>query len=80
LTARCLRELALEGGLKRLGIGSKLADTLAQLLDSHLVLVEVEAEESLVVDVRLLLEVQRSGLGGVELLGDGLGGVDKLLE
>lgn len=74
------RQLLLENVLEGDGIGGKLADTLAQLLDGHLVLVEVESEEGLVVDVALLLEVQGGGAGGVQLLGDGLGGVEKILE
>lgn len=44
-------DLLLEDVLERLGISSKLGDALAQLLDGHLLLVEVEAEERLVVDV-----------------------------
>ena len=57
-----------------------LLDLLAELLGSHLVLVEVEAEGSLVVDVALLLDVKRVGLGSIELLGNGLCGVVQLLE
>lgn len=75
-----LGELLLEDTLEGNGVSSELADTLAELLDGHLVLVEVEAEESLIVDVGLLLEVQSSGLLSVELLGDGLLGVEELLE
>lgn len=40
------------------GVSSKLADTLAELVYSHWRLVEVEAERRLVVDERLLLDVQ----------------------
>lgn len=75
-----LSELLLEETLEGDGVGGELGNTLAQLLDGHLVLVEVEAEEGLVVDVRLLLEVEGSSLGGIELLGDGLGGVDEVLK
>jgi hypothetical protein len=75
-----LLELFLDDALEGDGIGGELADTLTQLLDGHLVLVEVEAEQGLVGDVRLLLNVQRAGLGSVELLGDGLGGVEEVLE
>lgn len=75
-----LGELLLEDTLEGNGVSSELADTLTELLDGHLVLVEVEAEESLIVDVGLLLEVQSSGLLSVELLGDGLLGVEELLE
>lgn len=66
----CL-DLALDDILERDGIGGELADTLAQLLDGHLVLVEVEAEQRLVLEVRLLLDVERGGGRGVQLLGDG---------
>lgn len=76
LSRQLLPQNVLEGD----GVGGKLADALAQLLDGHLVLVEVEAEQGLVVDVRLLLNVKGGSGGGVELLGDGLGGVEELLE
>lgn len=75
-----LGELLLKDSLEGNGVSSELADTLTELLDGHLVLVEVEAEEGLIVDVGLLLEVQSSGLLSVELLGDGLLGVEELLE
>lgn len=74
------RELALEGLLESDSVSGELADTLTELLDGHLLLVEVEAESSLVVDVGLLLDVGGSGRGGVELLGDVLGAVEELLE
>jgi hypothetical protein len=73
-------ELALEERLEGLGVGSELGDTITELLDGHLVLVEVEAEESLVVDVRLLLDVETGGLGGIELLGDVVVGVEEVLK
>lgn len=75
-----LGELLLEDTLEGNGVSSELADTLTELLDGHLVLVEVEAEEGLIVDVGLLLEVQSSGLLSVELLGDGLLGVEEVLK
>jgi hypothetical protein len=75
-----LSKLLLEDALERLGIGGELADTLAELVDGHGVLVEVEAEEGLVGDVALLLDVEGRSLSGVELLGDGLGGVEEVLE
>jgi hypothetical protein len=73
-------ELGLEGVLEGDGIGGEFGDTLTELLNGHLVLVEVEAEEGLVIDVGLLLKVEGRGSGGVELLGNGVGGVDELLE
>ncbi|KUI73533.1 hypothetical protein VM1G_11889 [Cytospora mali] len=75
-----LCKLALEDVLEGDGVSSELADTLTQLLDGHLVLVEVEAEERLVVDVRLLLEAEGGSSGGVKLLGDGGVGVEEVLE
>jgi hypothetical protein len=75
-----LGELFLEDALESDSISSELADTLSELLNSHLVLVEVEAEESLVFDVRLLLDVQRRGLRSIKLLGDRLRGVEEVLE
>ena len=75
-----LSKLLLDDVLESDGISSELADTLAELLDGHLILVEVEAESRLIVDVGLLLEVKRSGLGGIELLGDGLAGVEEFLK
>jgi hypothetical protein len=62
------------------GVGGEFRDTLAQLLDSHLVLVEEEAELGLVVDVGLLFDVERSGVAGVELLGDRVLRVVELLK
>jgi hypothetical protein len=75
-----LLDLLTEDVLEGDSIGSEFRDTLAELLGSHLVLVEVEAEGGLVVDVALLLNVKRVGLGSIELLGNGLCGVVQLLE
>lgn len=74
------RELLLESLLQSLGVSSKLADTLAKLLDGHLLLVEGEAEGGLVVDVGLALNVLGRGGSGVELLGDGIGAVEELFQ
>ena len=46
-----LLELLLEDILEGDGVSSELADTLAELVNGHGVLVEVEAEEGLVVEV-----------------------------
>lgn len=73
-------DLLLEDILKGDSVGSKLADTLAQLLDGHLLLVEVEAEQRLVANVRLLGDVEGRGVGGVELLGHAVVGVEELLK
>jgi hypothetical protein len=51
-------------------VSGEFRDTLAELLDGHLVLVEEEAELGLVVDVALLLNVELAGVLGDELLGD----------
>ena len=75
-----LLDLLAEDVLEGNGISSEFRDTLAELLGGHLVLVEVEAEGSLVVDVALLLDVERAGVGSIELLRDGVGGVVELLE
>lgn len=80
LAAFLRRQLLLQDVFEGDGISGKLADTLAQLLDGHLVLVEFESEEGLVIDVGLLLDVQGRGAGRVQLLGDGLGGAEELLE
>lgn len=61
-------------------VGGELGDTLAELLNSHGLLVEVEAERSLVVEVLALGDVQVRGTGGVKLLGNGLLGVVQILE
>lgn len=61
-------------------VGGELADALAQLLDGHLVLVEVKAEGRLVVDVRLLLNVKSRSGRSVELLGNRLCRVVELLK
>lgn len=49
-------------------------------MDGHGVLVEVEAEGGLVVEVRLLLEVELGSVGSVELLGNLLLAVVELLK
>ena len=75
----CLN-LGLEGILEGDGISGELADTLAELVNGHWVLVEVEAEVGLVVNVRLLLQVERAGVGRIQLLGDRVLRVVELLE
>jgi hypothetical protein len=80
VVAHLLLQLRLDDALEGDGVGRELADTFPELLDGHLVLVEVEAEVGLLVDVRLLLDVERGGAGGIELLGDGGVRVKELLE
>lgn len=75
-----LGELLFDDLLEGDSISSELADTFPELLDRHLVLVEVEAECGLVVDVGLLLQVERGSGGSVELLGYCRAGVVELLE
>lgn len=49
-------------------------------MNGHGVLVEVEAEETLVVEVLLLLDVEVGSVSSIELLGDGVGAVVEVLE
>ena len=53
-----LLDLLPQNALERDRVGCKLGDALAQLVGGHGALVEVEAEERLVVDVRDLLDVE----------------------
>lgn len=75
----CL-ELLLQDVLERHRVRRELGDAFSELLHGHLLLVEEEAEVSLIVDVRLLLNVQRAGLRCVELLGHCVLGVEQILE
>lgn len=75
-----LLQLLLEKVGESDGVSSKLADTLTELLDGHLVLVEVESEEGLILDVCLLGSVRSGGLLGVELGGNSVIGVHEVLE
>ncbi len=76
LCAELLPDDVLQGD----GVGGEFADALAQLLDGHMFLVEVEAVERLVIDVRLLLDIESCGRGGVELLRDSVVRVNELLK
>lgn len=73
-------DLLLDDALEGDGISSKLGDTFSKLLDGHLFLVEVEAEESLVIQVAALGDVKVRGTGGVELLRHSGVGVVELLK
>jgi hypothetical protein len=73
-------DLGLEEVLQGNSVGGELGDTLAELLDGHGLFVEVESEESLILEVRALGDVEGSSAGGVEFLGDGGGGVQEVLE
>jgi hypothetical protein len=53
----CL-DLLTQDVLERDSVGGEFRDTLAELLDGQLVLVEVKAEVGLVVDVALLLNIE----------------------
>jgi hypothetical protein len=75
-----LLQLLLEDALECDGISSELGDTLPELLNSHLLLVEVEAERGLIVDVCTLGDVQAGGRGSIQLLGHLVGGVVEILE
>ena len=65
--------LLLQNPLQRHGIRRKLRNPLSQLLNRHRLLVEVEPEERLFVDVRLLWDIEGGGVFGVKLLGDFVG-------
>jgi hypothetical protein len=80
--ARNLSRLKLlsQDTLQSIGISSELANTLSQLLYCHGVLVEIESESGLIVDVGLLLDIQRLCLLCVELLRDSFGGSLQFLE
>jgi len=54
------------------GVCGKLGDTFPQFLNSHGLIVEVEAEECFIVDVALLLKVQRTCIFRLQLLRDRL--------
>ena len=73
-------DLGLEEVLQGHSVGGELGDTLAELLDGHGLFVEVESEESLVLEVSTLRDVEGSSSGGVEFLGNGGGGVQEILQ
>lgn len=73
-------DLLLQDALQRHGVRRELGYALPQLLDRHLLLVEVEAERRLVADVRLLFNVETMCLGRVQLLGDGRGRVEQIFQ
>jgi hypothetical protein len=73
-------DLLLQDVLKGDSVGGELGDTLTEFLDGHSLLVEVEAEQGLVVEVAALGDVEGGGGGSVELLGNGVLGVVELLK
>ena len=73
-------DLLLEDVLHGDSVSRKLGDTLAEFVHGHWLLVEVEAEEGLVVDVATLGNIELGRALRVELLGDGSGGVVELLK
>lgn len=60
-------KLLLDDVLQLLSSGSEARDTFTELLNSHLVLVEVKAEEGLVLKVLLLGKVEGLGIFCTEL-------------
>ena len=76
----CGLDLLLKDVLHGDSVSSELGNTLAELVHGHWLLVEVEAEESLVVNIAALGDVELGGALSVELLGDGGGGVVELLK
>lgn len=79
-TLRSLLDLLSENVLERDGIGREFRDAFPELVDSHGVLVEVEAEQRLVFQVGFLGDIQGFGSLGIELLRDRIGRVVKVLE
>lgn len=73
-------DLGLQHALEGVSILAEALDTLRQLVDGHLVLLEVLVVRRAVADVGLLLDVEGGSSGGVELLGDRGGAVVELLE
>jgi hypothetical protein len=73
-------DLLLQQRLQSHRVRRELGDTLAQLIDSHGVFVELEAEERLVVEVAALGDVHSRSARRVELLGHGVGRVVQLLQ
>ena len=76
----CLLNLLPENALEGVCVGRKLADTLAKLVHRHGLLVEIETEETLVVQVVLLLDIEAAGVRSVKLLGHRILAVIKVLE
>ena len=62
-------DLLFEDALERDRIGSKLGDTLSELLHGHRFFVEVKSELGLIIEVLLLFYVESLGILGVQLLG-----------
>lgn len=73
-------DLLLKQLLQSNRIRRELGDTLPELLRGHSILVQVEAEERLVLEVAALGDVEVGGIGRVELLGDRVGRVVELLQ
>lgn len=73
-------DLLLENVLQGDSVCGELADALGELVHGHGVLVEVEAEVTLVRQVALLLNVQRCSRLRLQLLGDCVGAVVELLQ
>jgi hypothetical protein len=61
-------------------IGGKLGNAFVELLSGHLILVQVKVEGSLIVEIALLLNIERGGVGSIKLLDKGVFGVLELLE
>lgn len=76
----CLLDLLLEDILERNGIGGELGNALAEFLDRHGFLVEVETEQRFVFDVGFLLQVEGRGVFRVEFLLHFVGGVVEFFE
>lgn len=73
-------DLLLEQLLQSDRVRRELGDTLTELLRGHGILVQFEAEQSLILDVAALGDVKARSIGCVELLGDRVGRVVELLQ
>ena len=77
---RSLLDLLPEDVFECDSISRKFRDTFPKLIDSHGILVEVEAEQRLVFKVGLLGDVQGFGCLGIELLRYLIGRIVEILE
>lgn len=62
------------------GISSEFRDAFPEFLNSHCFFVEIEPEQRLVLNVRLLWDVESCGIFGVQLLRDFVLRIEKLLK
>lgn len=80
MTSLGILDLLLQNAFEGYGISGKFRDTFPQLFDSHGLLVEVKAEFGLIIDVRLLRDIETSRVLGDQLLGNLVLGVVEVFE